>query len=229
MATVVAARLPEEKRAEVRAAMVRGLWGAAEGRATPPDLAAADKDPRVREALADVLGSTDRQFAGKTLTTLATTDASPYVRGAAARSLGRIHAENAFDVCAKLLAEVDSHREIVRQGALDGLKAIADPRAIPLAKKYLAYEWPRGDHHSMRHAALDLLLALAPDDPETQAAIIPLLDDVYHRMRSWAAEACGNFAIRAAEPRLRAMAEHDPDGGAKGAAKAALEKLAAKK
>jgi hypothetical protein len=81
----------------------------------------------------------------------------------------------------------------------------------------------------MRHAALDLLLALAPDDPDTQAAVLPLLDDDYHRMRSWAAEACGTYGIRTAEPRLRVMADHDPDGGAKGAAKAALEKLSAKK
>ena len=226
---VFAARLPEEKRAEVRAAMVRGLWGASEGRDVSPDLVIADKDPRVREALADVLGTTDRAFASKSLTTLATADASPYVRAAAARSLGRLHAENAFDVCAKLLAEVDSHREIVRSGALDGLKALADPRAIPLAKKYLSYDWARGDHHNMRHAALDLLLALAPDDPDTQAAVLPLLDDVYHRMRNWAADACGTYLIRAAEARLRVMADRDPDGGAKGAAKAALEKLAVKK
>jgi aminopeptidase N len=224
-----ATRLPDEKRAEVRAAMVRGMWATGAARSISPDLAAADKDPRVREALADVLGTTDRAFAAKTLTALATTDASPYVRAAAARSLGRLHAENAFDVCAKLLADVDSHREIVRSGALDGLRALADPRAIPLAKRHLSYDWARGDHHNMRHAALDLLLALAPDDPDTHAAILPLLSDVYHRMRARAAEACGNFGIRAAEPRLREMADRDPDGGAKGAAKAALDRLASKK
>lgn len=221
-------RFPDEKQAEVRVAMVKGIWATAAGREYSMARAAADPDPRVREVLADVLGGTDRAFATKTLTALATTDPSPYVRAMAARSLGRVHADNAFDVCSKLLAEIDSHREVVRAGALDGLKALADPRAIPLAKKYLPYDWPRGDHHGMRHSALDLLMALAPDDPDTHAAIVPLLDDVNHRMRAWAAEACGTYGIRSAEPRLRVMAEKDPDGGAKGAAKTALERLASK-
>jgi len=227
-ATLFANRFAAEKHPLVRERLVRAIFAVPAGRTFALDAPAADADPRVREALADVLGGTDRAFAGKTLTTLATTDSSPYVRAAAARSLGRVHAENAFDVCAGLLATTDSHREVVRAGCLDGLKALADARAIPLAKKYLPYDWPRGDHHGMRHAALDLLLALAPDDPDTHAAVVPLLDDVYHRMRAWAAEACGTYGIRSAEPRLRVMAEKDPDGGAKGAAKGALEKLAKK-
>ena len=79
----------------------------------------------------------------------------------------------------------------------------------------------------MRQAALNLFVALAPDEPDTHARILALLDDTYHRMRTWAAEAAGKLLVRKAKPRLEAMAANDPDGGAKNAAKTALERLAA--
>jgi HEAT repeat protein len=106
------------------------------------------------------------------------------------------------------------------------MRALGDRRAIPLARAHLAYDWKRGDHHGMRRAALDLLLALAPDEPETHADVVRLLSDENHRVRTWAAEAAGHYRVRAAEARLRSLAESDPDGGVKGAAKKALERLA---
>jgi aminopeptidase N len=183
-----------------------------------------DADARVREACADALGDRTRDEAGAVLSSVATKDPSPYVRAAAAKGLGALHVEGAFEALSALL-KVDSHREIVRASALEGLRALRDPRAIPLAKPLLAYDWPRGDQHKMRQAALDLILALAPDEPDTQAVVVSLLDDEFHRMRAWAAEAAGKFKVRKAKERLEKMAASDPDGGTKGAAKTALERL----
>lgn len=212
----------------VRAAAAKTL-GAFPGPASLKALLAAlaDKDARVREAAAEGLGARTRPEVGAVLSGLVASDPSPYVKAAAARGLGKVHADGAFEALSALL-KVDSHREKVREGALDGLAALGDRRAIDLAKPLLAYEFRRGDHHGMRQAALNLLLALAPDEPDTHATVVRLLDDSYFRMRSWAAEAAGRFRMKAAEARLKALSENDPDGGVKRAAKEALDRLAKK-
>jgi aminopeptidase N len=189
--------------------------------------ALADKDARVRESVAEALGGRARDEVGKVVTELATSDPSPYVRAAAARSVGRVHADGAFETLKSLLA-VDSHREVVRKGAFLGFQALGDRRAIDLAKPLLAYNWRRGDHHGMRQEAMNMVLALAPDEPSSHATVVSLLDDPNFRMRQWAAEAAGTYKVKSAEARLKKMAESDPSGGAKSAAKSALEKLASK-
>ncbi len=224
----LATALASDKVYAVRVQAAKTIGGIPGPEALKSLLAAlADSDPRVREAVAESLGGRTRGEVGAVLTTLVASEASPYVRAAAARSLGRVHAEGAFEALSALLS-VDSHREVVRAGALDGLAALADRRSIDLAKPFLAYEFRRGDHHQMRQSALNLLLALAPEEPDTHAAVVRLLDDTYHRMRAWAAEAAGKYHVREAEARLKTMSENDPDGGAKHAAKEALDRLAAK-
>ena len=182
----------------------------------------------MREAAAEALGERTREEAAAALGRLLASDPNHYVRSAAARSLGKVHAEGAFETLAALL-KVDSHRETIRAGALDGLRALGDPRALDLARPLLAYDWPRGDHLGMREAALRVLLGLAPDAPGTRAAIVALLDDPHHRMRATAAETAGNFAVREAEARLRKMAESDPFDSVKAAAKSALGRMTPKK
>jgi aminopeptidase N len=210
----------------VRVAAAKTLGGVP-GKASLDALLAAlaDPDARVREAVAEALGGRSRAEVAKPLAAALDADPNSYVRAAAARALGRMHAEGAFERLEALLA-VESHRETVRAAAFDGMKALGDPRAIPLARKHTFYDWKKGDHHGMRRAAIDLLLALAPDDPETHADVVRLLSDENHRMRGWAAEAAGTFRVRAAKPRLEALAASDPDGGVQAAAKKALERLA---
>ena len=225
-AEALARGLREDKVFAVRVACAGSLGVVGGADATKALLAAiADKDPRVREAAVEALGDRTRAEVGKILTEVARSETSPYVRAAAARGVGRVHADGAWETLTALL-DVDSHRETLRLAALDGLAALGDRRAIPVATKMLPYNWKRGDHHLMRQAALNLLTALAPDEPETHAAIVRLLDDPFFRMRTWAAEAAGKFVVRSAEPRLKAMADGDPDGGAKAAAKAALDRIA---
>jgi HEAT repeat protein len=210
----------------VRVAAAKTL-GAIPGKTSLDALVAAlaDPDARVREAAAESLGGRTRAEVAAPLAAALAADGNSYVKAAAARALGRLHAEGAFETLKGLLS-VDSHRETVRAAAFDGMKALGDRRAIPLARQHLAYDWRRGDHHGMRRAALDLLLALAPDEPETHADVVRLLSDENHRMRGWAAEAAGTYRVRSAEARLKVLSESDPDGGVKSAAKKALERLA---
>jgi aminopeptidase N len=223
------AALGGDKFHAVRAAAAKAL-GEIDTKTASDALATAtlkDQDPRVREAAVEALGRFRRESAAAIALGALERDKSPYVRAAAARALGRLHAEGAFETLRDLFS-VDSHREVVRQGALDGLASLGDRRALELARTVLPYNFCRGDHHGMRRSALDLLLALAPDEPETHAAVRQMLDDPYFRMRSWAATAAGTYRVRSAEERLRRMAQSDPDNGAKAAARTALERLAGK-
>ncbi len=184
---------------------------------------AADADPRVRETVFDALGDTGRALAGEAVRA-GLSDPHPAVRGAAARSLGRLKVPGALEALCARLAE-ESPGDVVRAGALEGLKHLGDPAAIDRARPYLDYRHGRGASHRAREVALDLVCALGAERPDLGPLVVGLLDDPYHRMRAWAAKAAGAYRLAAARGRLEAMAKDDPDGGARAAAKTALEQL----
>ena len=74
-----------------------------------------------------------------------------------------------------------------------------------------------------------MLVSLAGDERETHALLVELLDDRFHHMRTWAAEACGKLKVRGAVAALKKQAESDWHGGAKAAATTALERIEAPK
>ena len=188
--------------------------------------ALGDADSRVRETVARALGSFSRATAGEALLkALADSEEHPYVRGAAAESAGRLKVEGAFEAMRELLG-ADDLVDRVRGGALTGLKALGDPRGLDIALPYLAYSWGRGGNHRLRQTALACVTRLGPDDPRVHKALTELLGDPYHRMRQWAAAACGTYAVKAAIPALRQLSKSDWHGGTKSAAKKALQTLA---
>ncbi len=186
--------------------------------------ATRDEDPRVAEAAVGALGSSTREAVGTTVAILAKADVHPYVRAAAARVVGRLKVDGARSILRALL-DVESHNDVVRSGALEGLQHLGDPAGVELAMPYLDYCWGKGGTHAVRKAALDCVTHLAPDDRGVHARIVALLDDPFGRMRSWAAQACGTYRIREAKTRLEAVAAHDANGGVRGAAKEALKRL----
>ena len=222
----LAKAMSDDASAAVRASVAE-ILGRLQGRAAGTVLVAAatDRDPRVREAVAEALGAYPRAQVADALRARVTDDAEhPYVRSAAAHALGRVKAEGARDVL-EGLQQVDSHVDIVRTGAIRGLEALGDDHAVPLVLPYLGYCWGRGAHHRLRQSALDCVLRLAPEDPAVRAAVADLLTDPYHRMRQWAADACGRYKIEAAVTALEALAKDDWNGGVRGAAKKALEAI----
>ena len=196
------------------------------GRILALSTAAEDADPRVREAAMDALATTSRSAAARIVTKAAREDPHPYVRAAAARAVGALKTDGALALLETLLA-VDAHGDVVRMGALNGLKALGKPEAVALAMPFTDYRWGKGGTHRIRRAALDCMTALAPDDKDVHAHVVPLLSDPYHNMRAWAAEACGTYGIREAIPTLRTMQAGDWHGGVKGKAGQALKRLKA--
>jgi aminopeptidase N len=208
---------------------VRSVAAEVLGRLATPDALPAlvvgtrDADSRVRKSVYEALGGKERDGAGAALAAAVRSDPHPYARAEAARSLGRLKIDGAYDLLTALL-DVDSHEQTVRNGALDGLRLLGDPRGVRRAIPFLDYRWGGGGTHRMRKAALDCMVALAPDARATHRRLAELLDDPYHQMRAWAAEACGTYRVVAARERLERMAEKDWHGGASSAAKTALER-----
>jgi aminopeptidase N len=181
-----------------------------------------DDDPRVRAAAYEALGAFSRDDVGEAVASNVWREKHPYILAASARALGRLKTADAFEALTALLA-VESHREVVRHGAIDGLAALGDPRAVDLARPFLDYAYGRGAMSMMRQAALNLILKLAPDAPETKATVLKLTRDPYFRMRGWAVQAIETYELRGVEARLKEMAASDPDGGVRWHAKKVLE------
>jgi aminopeptidase N len=190
--------------------------------------AASDEDSRVRETALEALGTGPRALVQDVLRRAAEGGPKDYPRAAAAESLGRVHADGAFETLEKLLA-VDSHGDCIRIGALKGMAALGSWKGVEKALPFLDYRWGKGGTHKLRQTALNTVTSLSPDDRDVHARLVALLKDPYHHMRSWAAEACGKYKVRAALPILKEMAEKDWHGAPKGAAKTAVERLEAPK
>src|SRR6185295_2153661 len=102
------------------------------------------------------------------------------VAAEAGAALGKTKDPGAFEALVEGLKR-ESHRDQIRQRIMDGLKDLGDKRGADVAMRYLDYSWGKGIQHQLRHAALDAVVALAPDAPETKAAVVKLLRDPYFR------------------------------------------------
>jgi len=117
-------------------------------------LAANDSDPRVQEEAIKALSKYPQKNVEIFLKEKLFNSENDYVRGAAAYALGAGKMPEAFDILKKALT-FDSHRNIIRRYAFDGLKILNDPRAIQLAEKYVDYKYSIGGMHLLDVAALD--------------------------------------------------------------------------
>jgi HEAT repeat protein len=153
-------------------------------------------------------------------------DASVYVAADAGWALGKCKAPGAYEALVAGLAR-ESHRDQIRQRIMDGLKDLEDKRGAEVAMKYLDYSWGKGIQHQLRKSALDAVVALAPEAPETRAWVLKLLADPYFRMKQWAADHAAKLKIADALPALDELAANGIGPGVKNAAKAAAAKLRA--
>jgi aminopeptidase N len=161
--------------------------------------------PKVRRAVVDALGNFRTTDAMEAIKPLALRDDSYLVESEAARALGRTRQSAAFDVLVDLL-ERPSWFDVVRAGAIDGMAALRDDRAVPHVTARVRYGHPP----RARRAAAMALPKLA-SDRRAREALEQLLDDSDPLLRVDAVRALGELGDNKARPALRQRLETDLD------------------
>ena len=161
--------------------------------------------PKVRRAVIEALGNFKTTEAFEAIKPYALRDDSYLVEGEAARAMGRTRQAAAFDVLVDLL-ERPSWFDVVRAGAIDGLAALRDERAVPHVSARVRYGHPQ----RARRAALMALPKLA-SDRKARETIEQLLDDGDPLLRIDAVRALGELGDAKARSALREHLETDLD------------------
>lgn len=169
-----------------------------------------DADVRVRlsaEGAAPVLATRASRSTLDALHTL-TADDDPNVAAEALAALGALHAPAAYELLVSAL-DRPSFRQTIAIGAIQGLAAYGDARALPLLLNRTQY----GAEDQERNAAAIALAKLAKAVDRASNAL-PVLENVVQHdpvtgMRIAAARALGILGDRAALPALEAVASSD--------------------
>lgn len=214
--------VPKAQRAQARAAVrdavthdpFYGVRADALDAATTLDDAATvevalhDRDPRVVIAAANAVSDLDHPSSPGLIASLKGLAASPdpLVAGAALHGLG---ATKAPGVYATLAAGLNRHalREPVARGAVAGLAAYGDIRALAAIEKAASY----GSDEALRNDAIGALGTLAKKRPELVTGFLTgiVAHDPYFRARRAAERTLGKLGDPAALPTLRRAQQDD--------------------
>jgi aminopeptidase N len=197
----------------------REFWGvraeaaAALGSVRTPDAQAtllaalpSCQHPKVRRALVAALGKFRTQEAAAALRSVALRDPSYLVEAEAARALGATRQQLAFDTLIEML-DRPSWADVVRSGAIDGLAALRDERALPHLLARTRYGVPT----RARRAAIRALPRLS-SERRTREAIEELLDEKDPYLRVDVVLALADLGDSKARPALSRAMEREQDG-----------------
>lgn len=167
-----------------------------------------DKDSRVREAVARMLGSFEKD--GRTVAILKNIlekDDSYAAEASAAESLAKIKAPDAFETLKKKL---DTHPyRTVATGIYAAFNLLEDKNAIPLALEDSAY----GKADTLRFAAINTLSHLGQGNKEVHKRLIEITEDPNVFMRARAIRALGALKDAEVLPKLEEIAARAGHGG----------------
>jgi aminopeptidase N len=161
--------------------------------------------PKVRRAVVDALGNFRTPEAAESLKPYALRDESYLVESEAARALGRTRQVSVFDVLVDLL-ERPSWFDVVRAGAISGLAALRDDRAVPHLAARVRYGYPP----RARRAAV-LALPKLSTDRRTRETLEELLEDADPLLRIDVVRALGDLGDVKARGPLRERLDTDLD------------------
>ncbi len=205
----------KDEEPEVRKAAVQALGNLPGGDRTNRSLmlAVADDDPEVRMLAAEAFGKARRPDAVEALISLLE-DHDLWVRAAAARSLGRAGGER---VSAALAAHLDAASDIFLLALVEVLGRLKAEEALAPLLKLADHDDPE-----VRKTVLAALAGFRWE--AVQRTVIARLSDPHWSVRKAAIEVLKQKQDAAAGPLLERIAESDPDGTVRHAAKEALGK-----
>jgi len=175
--------------------------------------------PKVRRSVAIALGRFRHPAAAHALRDLAMSDPSYAVQASAAKALGTTRQAAAFTALVELLDQ-PSWGDLVRTGALDGLGALRDEKALSLVWKHCAY----GHSSRVRQAAVHAVAQLTDSRLDCEK-LEELLDDNDAHLRSQVVQALVVLGRASSRSALARTAERDDDGQVRRRAREALREL----
>jgi aminopeptidase N len=176
--------------------------------------------PKVRRGVVQALGQFRTAAAAEALKPLALQDESYLVESEAARSLGKTRQTGAFDTLVEVL-DRPAWADMVRVGALDGLAALRDDRAVSHALARSRY----GVKTRGRQAAI-LALGKLTADRKHREALEELLDDPNPMIRGDVVRAIAEMADGKSRAALSGHLERENDGRVRRRIREALQELA---
>jgi len=202
----------KDEEPDVRKAVVQALGDAAGGKALKSLLLAiTDDDPEVRMLAAEALGKMDARDAGDALIPLLE-DTDLWVRAAAARGLGRHGNER---TAAILTAHLGAATDIFLLALVEVIGKLKAGQALGQLLK-LSY-------HADPEVRKTVLAALSRYEGEdVQRAVVARLSDPHWSVRKAAIEVLTLKRATEADMVLERIADSDPDGAVRQAAKEAL-------
>ncbi|MHB1686771.1 MAG: M1 family aminopeptidase [Ignavibacteriaceae bacterium] len=188
-------------------------------------LAANDFDARVQEEAIKGLSMYPKKSVEDFLKKELFNSENDYVKGAAAYAIGAGKMPGAFDILKRALT-FNSHRNIIRRYAFDGLKALGDPRAIQLADEYSNYKYSIGGMHLVDIAALDCAKSFINKyRKEVIKVYNDALQNYYWRTRIYASKLLVEADAKESLPLLKKIADEEQRKIAKPELKEAVKKL----
>ncbi|MFO0756531.1 MAG: M1 family aminopeptidase [Byssovorax sp.] len=162
--------------------------------------------PKVRRAVVAALGRFRTSKAAAALQKVALRDASYLVEAEAARALGATRQSSAFDTLVDIL-DRPSWADVIRSGALDGLAALRDERAVPHVIARTRY----GISMRGRRAAI-LALPKLSTDRKARETLEDLLDSDNPYVRVDVVRALSELGDAKSRGALHRQLERDLDG-----------------
>lgn len=161
--------------------------------------------PKVRRAVVEALGRFRTTAAVEALTPKALRDESYLVEAEAARALGKTRQAAAYEVLLDVMAR-PSWAEVIASGAIDGLAALRDDRALPHL-----YSRTRYGHPSRLRRAAALAIPKLATDRRAREHLEDLLDDADPIVRIDVVRALSDLGDARSRAALRARADVDLD------------------
>ncbi len=164
--------------------------------------AVKDKDARVRrEAVKGLAAFRDEKLADLFISTIKN-DPSYLTIAESAKALGQTGSSSAFDVLADTVKQ-ESWQGTVRAGAIAGLTALKDPRAIEIGLKYAV----PGNPPAVRVTLIELLSQVGKGNEKAYELIVAALKNPTLQIRFAAIQALGLLGDERAIPALEALAK----------------------
>jgi aminopeptidase N len=170
--------------------------------------ALADPDSRVRSAAVEALGSYPLPEVASVIERVSREDSSYLVLTSCIRALVRIDSSRGFALAAHY-ADMDSYRDMVRSASLNALRRLRDPRAIPIAIRFLGPTFET----SVRLIAVGILEDTGKEDSTARATMAILARNANNRVRLAAVRALDAWGDETSKVVLRERREDETDPG----------------